>query len=56
MPLYLRSVTSQGARPTLSPFDVFTFRLVVESIKEFEGVSILATHMHNMWSNLNEFC
>jgi hypothetical protein len=39
MLLYLRSVTSQGHAPTPSPSNVFTFGLVVESIKEFGGVS-----------------
>jgi hypothetical protein len=37
MPFYPRNVASQGMRPTPSPFVVFIFRLVVDSIKELGG-------------------
>jgi hypothetical protein len=39
MPFYPQSATNHGACPTLSHSIVFTFGLVVESIKELGGVS-----------------
>jgi hypothetical protein len=40
MPFYPQSVTNQKNTSTPYPFVVFTFRLIVESIKEFGGVSL----------------
>jgi hypothetical protein len=40
MPLYSQSAARHGVHPIPFPFVIFTFGLVVESIKELGGVSM----------------
>jgi hypothetical protein len=61
MPLYRQSSTNQILHPNSFPSDVFTFRFIVESIKELRDVSfgiLMMLHSHpcvNMFLSQHSF-